>query len=171
MKHTALIAFLAASLLPLGAPAQWLWVDNDGRKVFSDRAPPSTVPEKSILKRPGQAKATASPETVAAPAVGASAAPPQAQASVPKLTGIDKELAERKKKAEQAELEKRKAEEAKNALIKADNCARAKSAKAGLDSGVRISRINAQGQREVLDDAARAEETKRVQDIVNTDCQ
>ena len=169
MKHIAQIAFVAASLLPLGAPAQWLWVDIDGRKVFSDRAPPGTIPEKNILQRPGQPKTRPSAEaTDATGAAGATSA--QVQASSPKISGIDKDLAEKKKKAEQAEFDKRKAEEAKASAARADNCARARSAKAGLDSGVRLSRINAQGQREIIDDGTRAAETQRLQSIIETDC-
>jgi hypothetical protein len=54
---------------------------------------------------------------------------------------------------------------------KVENCARAKQAKANFNSGVRVSRINEKGEREVLDDAARAIEVKRIQAIMNSDCQ
>jgi len=173
MKHLLNLTLLVASLLPLAAPAQWIWVEKDGRKVFSDRAPPNNVAEKDILKRPGQMRDKAAPGSLAsdAPAAAASATPALAGASTPKLSALDKELAEKKKKAEQLEADKRKAEEAKNAQIRADNCTRAKSAKASLDSGMRIGRINSQGEREVMDDAARAAEVKRLQGIMETDCQ
>ena len=32
------------------AMAQWQWIDADGRKIFSDKAPPSSVPESQILR-------------------------------------------------------------------------------------------------------------------------
>jgi len=165
MKHIALIA-LIISLMPIGAPAQWLWVDKDGRKVFSDRAPPSTVLEKNILKRPGQAKADPAVDN----SVGDASQAPAPSASAPKLPRVDKELAEQKKKAEQLEADKRKAEEARVAQQKSENCDRAKSAKAGLNSGMRIARINSKGEREVMDEAARAAEVKRVQSIIESDC-
>ncbi|MFZ4625273.1 MAG: DUF4124 domain-containing protein [Rhodoferax sp.] len=169
MKHIALIAVMAAGLLSMGASAQWLWLDKDGRKVYSDRAPPATVLEKDILKRPGQARAnTAGDADIVPPAAALVSAP--RPASAPQPTALDKELAERKKKAEQLEADKRKAEEAKIAQARAENCTRAKSAKMGLDSGIRLSRINAQGEREVLDDAARAAEASRVQSIIESDC-
>ena len=41
------------------APAQWLWIDAAGNKVFSDTAPAPDVPEKNILKRPGMRSAPA----------------------------------------------------------------------------------------------------------------
>lgn len=175
MKHIALIALMIA-LMPLGAPAQWLWVDKDGRKVFSDRAPPSSVSESSILKRPGQAKAApavANAEVDTGPASTSTAVPGASSpnsASPPKLPRVDKELAEQKKKAEQLEADKRKAEEARVAKEKAENCERAKSAKAGLNAGLRIARINSKGEREEMNEVARAAEVKRVQSIIESDC-
>ena len=164
-----LICLVVLTALSSGVYAQWQWLDKDGRKVFSDRAPPPGVPDKNVLRRPGQHNATLNPVDAEAPESGAAASAPSA-ANAPKISGVDKDLAEKKKKAEQAEAAKRKAEEDKVAKAKADNCARAKQAKAGLDSGVRISRTNQQGEREVLDDAARAAEAQRIQGIVDSDC-
>jgi len=169
---TRLTLLVVTVLLSTGAMAQWQWVDKDGRKVFSDRAPPPSVPDKAILKRPGGPKLVAplanTDSADAAPANGAASAQPAA--SAPKISGVDKELAEKKKKAEQEEAAKRKAEEDKVAKAKADNCARAKQAKAGFDSGVRLSRVNKDGEREILDDATRASEAKRIQSIIDADC-
>jgi hypothetical protein len=99
-----------------------------------------------------------------------SASAPAATASAPKLTGTDKELADKKKKAEEAEVTKRKAEEEKVVKAKVENCARAKQAKAGFDSGVRISRTNDKGECEVMDETARAGEMKRIQAVIDADC-
>ena len=84
--------------------------------------------------------------------------------------GVDKALEEKKKQAEQAEAARKQAEEAKLAAQKAENCKRAQDAKATLDSGMRIARLNANGEREVLDDQARAAEMKRVQDVIRSEC-
>jgi Domain of unknown function (DUF4124) len=156
------------------AAAQWQWLDKDGRKVFSDRAPPSDVPEKNILKRPNgrvsaPPTAEASSGTSGDPSAAAAASPVQG-ASAPKGVGVDKELEAKKKQAADAEAAKRKAEEEKLVKARIENCARAKEAKAGLDSGIRISRVNAQGEREVMDEAARAAEAKRIQGIMATEC-
>lgn len=99
---------------------------------------------------------------------GAAAAKPVAAASAP--GGVDKSLEEKKKQAEAADAAKKKDAEAKQAAQKADNCKRAQEAKATLDSGMRIARLNANGEREVLDDQARAVEMKRAQDIISADC-
>src|SRR5450830_1876882 len=107
MKNIRQILFLLACLVSLAALAQWQWTDKDGRRVFSDRAPPAEVPEKAILKRPSNQRAADSRASAArTPLAGASAA--QDAASVPKLSGVDKELVAKKKKAEEAQLAKRK---------------------------------------------------------------
>ena len=172
MNALRLITLAAACALPLAAPAQWQWIDKDGRKVFSDRAPPPDVPASKILKQPG-ARALPVPEAVAAaPAASAASAPgrPANAASAPKVSGKDKELEEKKKAQEAAEAEKKKAEEAKVAEAKADNCKRAKQTKATYDSGVRVARTNEKGQREILDDKQRADEIKRLDGIIASDC-
>lgn len=173
MKNIRQILFLFACLVSLAASAQWQWTDKDGRKVFSDRAPPADVLEKNILKRPGMAGKTTVNAGAPSPAVSPVAATSAAQnaASAPKLSGIDKELADKKKKTEEAQAAQRKAEQEKVVKAKVENCARAKQAKASFDSGVRVSRINEKGEREVLDDTARASEVKRIQSIMNSDCQ
>ena len=171
LKNLFVLGLLCASGL---AAAQWQWLDKDGRKVFSDRAPPPDILEKNILKRPG-GKPTQPPVSAAPENAGgndqAAAASPALPASAAKGIGVDKELEAKKKQAADAEAAKRKAEESRIAKAKIENCARAKQAKAGLDSGIRISRVNSAGEREVMDEAARAAEAKRIQDIMATECQ
>jgi hypothetical protein len=84
--------------------------------------------------------------------------------------GVDKALDDKKKQAEAADAAKQKADEARQAAARADNCKRAQGAKATLDSGMRMARVNAQGEREVLDDAQRAAELKRVNEIIAASC-
>jgi hypothetical protein len=151
-----------ACTLPALSLAQWQWIDKDGRKVFSDQSPPADVPAKNIIKQPGVR--SPSPEPVAA------AEPQPAKPAAPKLSGKDQALEQKKKQAEAAEADKKKAEEERIAKARADNCERSKRAKAGYDSGVRVARVNAKGEREYLDDATRAAETKRLEGIIATDC-
>lgn len=165
----------AACLMSMAASAQWQWTDKDGRKVFSDRAPPADILDKNILKRPGGRGATASMTDASAKAamsapVAAAASAPQGAASALKLSGVDKELAGKKKKSEEAEAAKRKAEEERVLKAKIENCARAKQAKASFDTGMRMARTNEKGEREVMDDAARASEVKHIQSVIDSDC-
>ena len=157
------------------ANAQWQWVEKDGRKIFSDRPPPSEIAEKDILKRPsGVARAAAAPALVTSGTQATLAAKPPAapasKASAPKLTGKDAELEAKKKKADEEEAAKKKAEEEKVAKVKAENCERAKTGLATLQSGVRMASVNAKGEREIFDDAKRASETKRVQEVIDASC-
>ena len=166
----ATLCVIAFASLPALSIAQWQWIDKDGRKVFSDQSPPADIPAKNILKQPGARPRPA--ETPATPAAPASAEVANAKpaAALPKLSGKDKELEEKKKLAEAAEAEKKKAQEEENAAIRADNCMRAKRSRASFDSGVRISQTNAKGEREYMDDAQRAAETKRLDKIIGTNC-
>jgi Domain of unknown function (DUF4124) len=156
-------------LLPL-AHAQWAWVDKDGRKVFSDQPPPSQVPDKDILKRPGGMKAPAVTASVSEATPTKASSSTSTTATAPKLTGKDAELEKKKKEAEAKEAAQKKSDAEKVSAAKKDNCERAKRAKASFDSGIRISTTNAQGEREVMSDATRATEIKRLQDIIASDC-
>jgi hypothetical protein len=53
---------------------------------------------------------------------------------------------------------------------RAENCARAKQARISYESGVRLARVNEKGEREMVDDAARATELKRIKAIIDADC-
>ena len=161
-----------AALFALPALAQWQWIDKDGRKVYSDQSPPAEIRDKDILKRPGGRMAPAATTPVTndtapsanAPAVKASAA------LAPKLSGKDKELEARKQQSEAEEALKKKAEDDKQAKARVETCDRAKSALATLQSGVRIGVTNAAGEREVMDDAKRAIETKRTKEVADRSC-
>ena len=98
----ALVIGACAALAGTPAMAQWQWIDKSGSKVFSDRPPPSDIPEKSILKQPGGVTRQAAPAE-SAPSDGTAKAP-DATAKAP--AGVDKELEEKKAQAEKAEAAK-----------------------------------------------------------------
>ena len=166
----------AAGLLALvgfGADAQtlWKWRDASGQMHISDTPPPPGTPARNIISGPppgtpaapvpittGTSSSTTTTTTAAAPAASAGE------------TALDK----KKKAADKEKSDKDKADravvDAKNAAIRKDNCGRAQASLAGLQSGQRIARINDKGEREVLDDAGRADEIKRTQDVVANSC-
>jgi hypothetical protein len=166
MKLLRLTLLGIALALPAAGFAQWQWIDKDGRKVFSDQPPPSDIPAKSILRQPGAGKSALGAPVEAASAPLAAKAP----ANAPKLSGKDKELEEKKKKADAAEAEKTKEKADEIAKARADSCERAKQAKATFDSGIRITRLNKQGEQEFIDDDARAAETKRLNGVIASEC-
>jgi hypothetical protein len=169
MKFLRVIS-LAAALLPALACAQWVWLDKDGRKVFSDRSPPADVPAKNILTQPG-GKPPPPPaeaeEPGAAPSGPATVA--KAAASAPKISGKDKALEDKKKQAEQEQEAKKKADEEKIAAEKAQQCDRARRSLAAFTSGQRIRAPNAKGELEYMTDDQRAAEAKRLQ-AVTAEC-
>ena len=172
MNIHKLVLLAFACTWSLGASAQWQWIDKDGRKVFSDRAPPLDIPEKSILKQPGGnlvGRAAQRPAPSAGDSESAAASAPKLPASAA-AGGKDKELEERKAQAEAAEAAKKKAEEEKIAKAKADNCTRARQARSTLDSGRPMMHTNAQGERVYLDEATRASESKRIDSVIASDC-
>jgi len=166
MQKTAL-SFVACLLALAAAGAQasslWKWRDASGQLHISDTAPPAGTPATSIISSPSGSVALA-------PAPSSSAQPASAAAAPPALSALDK----KKKAAEQEKADKEKAEhdaaDAQNAAIRKDNCARAQSALANLKTGQRIATVNAKGEREIMDDSARAAETKHAQDVVASNC-
>jgi hypothetical protein len=152
----------------------WEWMQDDGsgpRRVISDRPPPAHLKNIRILRQPQGAAVAAPQGPVAVPALappGTAAQP--AAGNLPVLPSEDKNLAARKKQAEEAEAEKQRAAQEAAAKIRADNCARAQSVKATLDSGQRIAITGTNGERVVLDDDGRAAEMRRVQAAMQQNC-
>lgn len=183
MKMYQLVIMACACTWSFGAQAQWQWVDKDGRKVFSDLAPPPDIPQSNILKQPGGQRAKAITAMPAAP--GATAAVPGTAAtapvaatapaaapmpSLPSSAGTDKELQQRKAQLEAQEEARKKAEEAKNAAARADNCSRAQRAKVTYESGKPLRHVNDKGEQVFMDEAARAVEMRRIQSVMESDC-
>ena len=154
-----LIAALGAAV-SVPAAAQWKWRDKAGQMQYSDLPPPAGTPEADILQRPLP--------TAPRPAAAGSAAAASAPLLAPKPG--DPELEARRKKTEQEEAARKKAEDDRVAIAKVDNCARAKVQLKALEDGQRISRINAKGEREYLDDKGRAEEAQRSRNVIASDC-
>jgi type IV secretory pathway VirB10-like protein len=171
-RYTGAMKSLRVTLLGLALAvpalcfAQWQWVDKDGRKVFSDQPPPADVPAKNILKQPGGKGA----RSVPVPESAEASVPAKPAAPAPKVSGKDKDLEEKRRQAEAAAAKREQAQEEELAKQRADSCDRAKRAKAIIDYGQRLQQVNSKGEREVMDDAARAIETKRLEGIVARDC-
>ncbi|HEX6019984.1 MAG TPA: DUF4124 domain-containing protein [Burkholderiaceae bacterium] len=149
---------LCVATLP--AAAQWKWRDARGVVVISDTPPPRDIPERDVLQKPTLVLQRQAAAPAASAAAGDAAAKPK----------VDPELEARRKKAETEQQAKQKAEEARVATQRADNCQRARAYVDTLNSGMRLTRVNAKGEREYLDDGERAAEMQRARQAIETDC-
>jgi len=168
--RTSLLPWMAAALLLVAlvpAQAQYVWKDAKGQMHASDQPPPRDVADKDVIKRPSAARRAAPPATPAsgAPTAAATAARPQG-ASAP----VDPELAQRRARAEQEAKAKAQADEQRASVRRAENCQRARAHLATLEAGTRLVRINAQGERIVVDDAVRNREAAEARGVVASDC-
>jgi type IV secretory pathway VirB10-like protein len=152
---------MACLLLSTPAEAQWKWRDSRGQIHISDIPPPRDIPDKDVLQRPEVTVRKAAP----APLAVASAA-----ASAPAKAPVDAELEERRKRTEQEQAARTEADKQKAAAVRKDNCQRAREQLATLDSGQRIARVKADGEREILDDEQRARESRRARELIASEC-
>ena len=167
MKCFALPCLAWRAPCPLLSLAQWQWIDKDGRKVFSDQSPPADIPAKNILKQPGVKGRCGRADC--APAASQAARPAPA---APKLSGKDKEL---RGKEEAGRSRRSRQEESPRGRSRQGPRPRTASgpsrAKASFDSGMpRSPASTPRASANIMDDAARAAETKRLAVIIASDC-
>jgi type IV secretory pathway VirB10-like protein len=158
-----------------GVWAQWQWKDASGRRIFSDTPPPASVPEKDILQRPrGSAPSPLAPTQSEPQATTSAPAAPSAKPGAASAPAGDAKLEERKQQLDKAEAEKHKAEqkaaEEAQAKARAINCDNARRTRSAVESGVRLSTTNAQGEREFLDEAARGKRLREAEASIRENC-
>ena len=144
---------LAAAILMLAGPAlaqQYKWVEN-GRVRYGDVPPPGV--NATRLKGP----------------TPPSAPPPAAGAKGPQ-TAAEKEADFRKRRQEAEKAREKQDVAAQEAAGKRENCERAQEYLRTIESGQRISRTDAKGERYFLDDAQRAQELNGARQAVKQWC-
>ncbi|MEX0638576.1 MAG: DUF4124 domain-containing protein [Burkholderiales bacterium] len=152
-----MLAFAAAA-----SAQMYRWVDKDGRVHYTATPPPPGVKSRT-LRAPSAPPPAAAPDDAAKDA-GAKDAPKGP------LTPAEQEQEFRKRQLEAQKAREKEALAAKDAEAKQENCARAREALRTLESGQRISRTDAQGERQYLDDDARASETEAARRAVRDWC-
>ena len=164
-RHLLPILFLALAASPV-AHAQYKWRDANGRMVYSDLPPPASVAPSAVFWSParpalagppGGSGAAATPPPESTQAASASAPPAGAQPveGAAPASMADRELEFRKRRLDRAAAQE-KAEQAKlRETQRAGNCENAQASLRQLESGLRVSRVNRDGQPEVLDDTQR----------------
>lgn len=174
MKSTSptsalLMSLILASVTLVATPAkagtEWKWKDASGATQYSDRPPPAGTPEANILQRPNASRAVQLAKSASEVDAAASAAKPAAAAKAP-----ESELDVKRRKAEEEKEAQRKVEEEKAAKGRAENCTQARNYQRTLNDGIRIARTNSKGEREILDDKGRADEQRRTQEAIASNC-
>jgi hypothetical protein len=155
------LSLLAMLCLSTPADAQWKWRDSRGQIHVSDIPPPRDIPDKDVLQRPEVSLRKPPPAPVAASA---------ASAALPGKAPVDPELEAKRKRTEQEQAALAEADKKKAAAVRKDNCQRAREQLATIESGQRIARVKADGEREILDDDQRAREAKRARDAIASEC-
>jgi hypothetical protein len=155
---------LVACLLAIaatGASAQTIykWRDASGQVHISDTPPPANTPAKDVLSRPAP-----SPAVVTHDAASAAASAPAGDSELMK-----KKAKADADKAQAAAVEKAKADQ-QAADARAVNCVAAQQQARNLSLGGRVARVNANGEREYLDDAAIAAQLRQAQSAAAQNC-
>lgn len=146
-KIWMLILALMTLALPTAAQV-YEWRDAEGRLHYADR-PPHGVDARLIRKAPsGETATRPQPPTLA-----------------------ERELEFRERRAQAAEEEATAAQENERAEERERLCIQARNQLAALESGQSVARFNAQGEREVLDTAQRAEEIERSRNFISANCE
>jgi len=147
-----MLAFAAAASAQL-----YKWTDKDGRVRYTDRPPPAGTKARTI--------ATPSSAPAARDAEAAKDGAPQGA-----LTPEQQEQAFRKRQLEAQKAAEKSALASQEEAAKRENCARAREYQRTLESGQRVSRTNAQGEREYIDDAVRERELESARKAVTDWC-
>ena len=148
--------FLALLLLFAAGTADaqlYKWVDKDGKVRYGDTPPPG-----------------ASASSIKAPSPGAPAAAPDAKGAKAPLTEAEKEQAFRKRQADAAKAAEKADSEQRAKAEQSENCARMQENLRSLESGQRIMRVNAAGERYYLDEAQMAQEAANVRRSMQQAC-
>lgn len=175
MLRPALLFLALVSALP-AAGEIYSWKDKDGTTHYAD-IPPAQGEVKTLragsAPRPTPGAAATSGEaeaqTAAPPAAAPAANAPAPVDSKPK-TLAERELEFRQRRAAEAEAQAKAEKEAADKAEKDRACEQARNQLTALTSGQRISRFNASGEREVIDDAERAAEITRTQQQIERAC-
>lgn len=155
MNKTSFIALgLAAVCLTL-SPAYsqvYQWKDANGRTVVSDTPPPGNVkPQKSA-------------------GGGASAGSTPAASAATTKTTAEKDMDFKKRQLESKEKADKAAKEQAAAADNKENCERARTSLAALESGQRIAITDAKGERSFMEDTQRQQELERARKSVTEFC-
>ncbi len=159
MRSRHLLTLMLPLLIALPVQAQvYKWKDAQGRTVISDTPQPGSGKQAPVVGRPASAGDSTGEN-------GAATTTPTA----PK-TWAEKDLEFKQRQQQQRENAEKSAKEKAEADQRKEGCERAKGNLRLMESGQRISRTKADGEREFLDDQQRQQEVERARKSVQEWC-
>ncbi|OFZ99890.1 MAG: hypothetical protein A2Z64_06230 [Betaproteobacteria bacterium RIFCSPLOWO2_02_67_12] len=157
MRKALIVLFTALAAGAAQAQVQ-CWTTKDGKRECGD-TPPAGARVREI--RTPAAPAPAAPATKDAAAKDAKKGP---------LTPAEQEQAFRKRQIDGDKAREKENKALADAAAKKENCDRARQAQLGLESGQRIARTDASGERYYLDEAQVAAEIAKARQLVQQWC-
>jgi hypothetical protein len=154
LSRSVVVLAIAVFAAP-GLAQQYKWVDKTGRVGYGDTPPPGA--KVTVLRGPSSAP----PAAATTDAKEAPKGP---------LTPAQQEAEFRKRQQEAEKAREEQAKLAQEAQAKQQNCANAQSQLRALESGQRIMRTDAKGERYYLEDAQRASESAQARKAVGDWC-
>ena len=158
-----ILFFLVIAFAAGAAQAQIkCWTDADGKRACGDTPPPGA--KVTTLKSPSGTTQSGT----AAPGPDLKGGPAAAKRSP--LNPAEQEQDYRKRKLEEQRAAEKGDKERQESTAKRENCDRAKESLRSINSGQRVVRVDAKGERFYLDDAQIAQERSRAQELVQQSC-
>jgi hypothetical protein len=165
MKKTLFIALATAlAALSFAAPSlaqQFKWVDKDGRTQYGDTPPPGV--KATPLRAP------AGPASAPAAEGKAADGKPAAKAKGP-LTPAEQEADYRKRQLDAQKSREKDEKKAQDEEAKRANCTSAQEQVRVMESGQRVARTDANGERYFVDDDQRAAELAKARKAASQWC-
>lgn len=150
MLKSSLAIFLAL-FCALSWSQAYKWRDASGRIQYSDTPPPPGAKDVQQLRKAPSASGTTGPAT-----------------SSPSYT--EQDAAFRKRLADKQEADAKSAKAAEDEAVRVRNCDQARGQLAGIDTGQRMVRLSASGERIALDDNERAQARSDAVKAIETWC-
>jgi hypothetical protein len=154
--NKALLLIVTLVFATAASAQQYKWVDKDGKVRYGDVPPPGANATRLKAPPPG----ASAPSSAPAPSA---AAKKDGKPLTPEEAFRQRQEASRKDADKQAKADQEKA-------LNQENCTRAREALVGLESGQRIVRTDAKGERYYLDEAQIAQQTARARETVKQYC-
>jgi hypothetical protein len=164
-RIAAAVAMLAGVGGAPAAYAQYIWLNEQGVKQFSDMPPPASVPKNRILKAPSDTPRL--PSSASEAPADTTAANSDAKKDKGPMTIAEQNADFQKRKMEQADREKKAAEAERGAAEKSKNCERARTYSRSLESGERLATTDKNGERSYLSDQQRSQEIRETRRILD----